>query len=184
MSDDGEEDGGDPDGERPSNDEPVAAEPVDDRPAGDGRLLELRLEGVLEPVTGLLGSLVGLGADTGSPLPGDSVDWTTVEERTGGGAPGDRGSGGGRTRRTGETREGEYLLDTRFDGEEFVVTADIPGTSRDDLTVGIDPDTTEFVIKRDGTELERIATPWESVEPVRVLFNNGVLEARFRPGEP
>lgn len=146
-----------------------------------------RVEVGLQPVTGLLDSLLGLGASTGSPLPGESVDWTTVDdgagERTGDRAHRDPASRPSQSRRTGETADGEYLLDTRYDGDEFVVTVDIPGATREALTVGLDRDTDRLVIINDGTELERLELPWDAVEPGRVLFNNGVLEARMRRGE-
>lgn len=188
MTDDGpdERDGGggeDPADAVPVDVEPADGEPTDVEPADGGPLRELHLEVGLRPITDLLGSLVDIGVGGGSPPPRDAVDWTTVEERRGDRKRGGTTSARDRSRRVGETGDGEYLLDTRFDGDEFVVTADLPGASRDDLTVGIDPDENALVIKRDGTELERIALPWESVEAERVLFNNGVLEARMRPAE-
>lgn len=158
-----------------------------ERSAPADRFTELRLEVGLQPVTGLLDSLVGLGASAGSPVPGEAVDWTTVDDGADGtseaGGNTEDTSGPSQERRIGETADGEYLLDTRFDGEEFVVTADIPGATRDDLTVGLDRDSNRLVVKKDGTELERIEMPWDPVEPGRVLFNNGILEARMRPGE-
>lgn len=170
-----------------SNDDSGDDDQSDSEESDDDRIRELRLEVGLQPVTGLLGSLVDLGASTGSPVPDESVDWTTVDDRIDGGteAEGHRedATGPSQSRQIGETADGEYLLDTRYDGDEFVVTVDIPGSTRDDLTVGLDRDSNRLVIKKGGTELERIEMPWDSVEPGRVLFNNGILEARMRRGE-
>lgn len=169
------------DDEFSSDDRSESVDPDDDR------FTELRLEVGLQPVTGLLDSLLGLGASTGSPVPGESVDWTTVDDRADGDA-GDEGlrddsSGPSQSRRVEEIADGEYLLDTRYDGDEFVVTMDIPGATEEDLTVGLDRESNRLVIQKDDTELERIELPWNDVEPGRVLFNNGVLEARMRPAE-
>ncbi|QLG63941.1 Hsp20/alpha crystallin family protein [Halorarum salinum] len=76
------------------------------------------------------------------------------------------------------------MFDARFDDDEFVVTADVPGTSKDDLSIGIDPKTNDLVIGKNGTVLERVSLPWQSPEATRVWFNNGVLEVRVRPADP
>lgn len=80
-----------------------------------------------------------------------------------------------------KTRAETYLLDTRFEGDEFVVIADIPGASKDDLSVGISHSTTKLVIKKDGRVLERVPLPWDSVEATRIWDNNGILDVRVRP---
>ncbi len=78
----------------------------------------------------------------------------------------------------------EHLFDTRFDGGEFVVIADMPGTDVAELTVGIDPRTTQLVIGRGDTVLERVDAPWNAVEITRAWFNNGILEVRLRTASP
>lgn len=147
---------------------------------GDDQLREFHVEVGLRPLSGLLNSLFEFGVRSGSVPTGDRADRSTIDERLEdrrrGDAPDEERSPG-----AGAAADDEHLVDTRHEGDEFVVTADIPGASRDDLTVGIDPRTNELVVKRDGDELDRVAMPWESVDPERVIFNNGVLEARFRP---
>lgn len=78
----------------------------------------------------------------------------------------------------------ENLFDTRLDGDEFVVMADIPGATVDELTVGIDPRTNQLVIGRGDTVLERVDTPWNAAETSRAWFNNGILEVRLRTANP
>ena len=77
----------------------------------------------------------------------------------------------------------ESLVDTRVEDDEFIVTADIPDTTRDDLSVGIHPRTNTLVIGRDGSVLRRVDIPWLSPEATRVWFHNGVLEVRLQPGD-
>ena len=77
----------------------------------------------------------------------------------------------------------EFLIDTHRTEEEFVVTAELPGVDETELDVGIDVPSNEFVLAVEGRVVERIALPWASTDAARVWFNNGVLEARFRPAE-
>lgn len=133
----------------------------------------------LRPLSDLLGHLVE--ATVGEP-PGDATDRTAV---------GSDGRNESRTKRKRTKRvrargveSDERLVDARIEGDEFVVVADIPGASGEDLSVGVHPGTNEFVIGRNGSVLERIDLPWDPIEPTAVRFNNGVLEARFRPTEP
>ena len=150
---------------------------AEDRPRG------FRLEAGLRPLSSLLGTLIEVNASE-TPPPDDPVDWTTVDENY----PNQRRSGdeAGRTRtiRVPKTGPDDSLVDARSDDDEFVVTADVPGATKDDLSVGIDPGTNELVIGRDGTVLERVPLPWQSPEPTTVWFNNGVLEVRVRPADP
>lgn len=74
-----------------------------------------------------------------------------------------------------------YLLDTRFEGDAFVVIADIPGASQEEVSVGINHSTYKLVIKNDGKVLERVPLPWYPVEVTRAWYNNGILDARVRP---
>jgi len=72
------------------------------------------------------------------------------------------------------------LIDTRLDGDEFVVVADLPGANKDDLTAGINPETNELVIKKTDTTVGRVELPWASSEMQKAWFKNGVLEVYIR----
>lgn len=74
----------------------------------------------------------------------------------------------------------DYLVETQFQGDEFVVVADLLGASIDDVSAGVHPDRAELVVKRGDESVVRVALPWESTSPTRAWFNNGVLEIRFR----
>ena len=74
-------------------------------------------------------------------------------------------------------------MDSRSDGEDLVVTADVPGVSVEDLTVGIDRHASDLVIGAGGTEFERVALPWDAVEAVDASVNNYVLEVRIRQAD-
>jgi HSP20 family molecular chaperone IbpA len=87
-----------------------------------------------------------------------------------------------RTDRAREPASDDCLIDVRF-GDEFIVVADIPGVSKDDLSVGIDPKVKTLVIRTNKTVLGRISLSWDSVEATAVRFNNGVLEVRIRSAE-
>lgn len=89
-----------------------------------------------------------------------------------------------RKKRTRPIDAGKVLTDTHHEGNEFVVTADIYGVGKDDLSVGIDPKTNELVVGANDTALERVSLPWDSAEASKVHFNNGVLEVRLRPKNP
>lgn len=77
----------------------------------------------------------------------------------------------------------EFLVDAHRTEEAFVVTAELPGVDESALDVGIDVPSNEFVLAVEGRVVERVALPWASTDAARVWFNNGVLEARFRPAE-
>ena len=87
-------------------------------------------------------------------------------------------------RRDGVASRTACLFDTRRVGDEFVVMADIPGATVDELTIGIDPRTTQLVVGRGATVLERVDTPWDVAEVTRAWFNNGILEVRLRSARP
>jgi HSP20 family molecular chaperone IbpA len=74
----------------------------------------------------------------------------------------------------------DCLIDTRRDDGEFVVVADLPGATKDDLTAGIDPRTNELVIKKTGTAVGRVELPWSSSEVQKAWFKNGILEVYIR----
>lgn len=100
--------------------------------------------------------------------------------RRGRDAAGSRNDG---TERGRGSASDDHLIDTRRRDDEFVVVADVPGASVDDLSAGIDRRSNELVIGRNGDVLGRVDLPWESAEAVAVLFNNGVLGVRLRPGD-
>lgn len=75
----------------------------------------------------------------------------------------------------------DYLVDTQRSNDELVVSAELPGVSEDDLTVGVDVESNDFVILVSGHPIERVALPWSSTEAAKVWFNNGVLEVRLEP---
>lgn len=72
------------------------------------------------------------------------------------------------------------LLDTRFVDDQYVITVDIPDARKDNLVAGIDRNTNKIVIKKNERVLERIPLLWDSVEPTRVWFHNGLLEVRVQ----
>lgn len=78
----------------------------------------------------------------------------------------------------------DYLVDTHRTADEFVVTAELPGVSAEDLSVGIDVQPNDLVIAVEGQAIERIPLPWPSTNAAKVWFNNGVLEARLEPVGP
>lgn len=81
-------------------------------------------------------------------------------------------------------REGmDYVVETTRFEDEFVVTADLPGTDESDVNVSIDLGTNELVIATDGGVVERVPLPWAPTEATKVWFNNGVLEVRLVPTE-
>lgn len=73
-----------------------------------------------------------------------------------------------------------YLIDTRFEDDEFVVHADMPGARTDEISIGLDPRTDQLVIAETGFLVESVDLPWSSPEATTVRFNNGVLEVRLR----
>ncbi|MFP8955627.1 Hsp20/alpha crystallin family protein [Natrialbaceae archaeon A-CW3] len=142
-----------------------------------------RLEAGLRPLSNLLGNLVEVRASESPPPPENTVDWTAVEEMDTDQQQRDKPSERKRTKRVQKAELEGYLIDTRFDDDEFLVTADIPGASKDDLSVGINPTTNQLVISKEGTVIDRVDLPWESSETTVVWFNNGVLEVRLRSSE-
>lgn len=77
----------------------------------------------------------------------------------------------------------DYLVDTHREGDEFLVTAELPGVDEDDLSVGIDVESNDLVLSADGRTIERISLPWSSTDAAKVWFNNGILEVRLHPAE-
>ena len=185
MTDDRPSDGDVP-GEDPPNDgdEATADDPpgdADDRSGSRG----FHLEAGLRPLKDLLGNLVEVTVTDAPPPPDETADWSSVEDSSR--RPldeSDRTPPAERPSPDRSSADAEYLVDTRRENGEFVVTADVPGASKSDLSVGIDPRTNELVIGVDGTVVERVDPPWRSVEASKVWFNNGVLEVGLRPTDP
>lgn len=78
-----------------------------------------------------------------------------------------------------ESRSKPCSIEKRSTHGELVVVADVPGASVDNLSVGITTGTDELVIRRNGTDVGRVALPWPSPEVTRCRFKNGVLEVRM-----
>lgn len=95
---------------------------------------------------------------------------------------------GGRSKVSGEQghqgnmTDEECLLDAHYEDDTFVVLADIPGASLEELTVGIHPRKHTLVIARNETVLGRIPLPRMPRGSPHALFNNGVLEVRMETG--
>lgn len=177
MSDDPSDDGEDESSDRPP----------DERTNSSG----FRLEAGLRPLSDILGTLFEVSVTDAPPPPTEPTDRSLADDETPRRSEADsqRPVDRERTDRPRKKRQRTspsdgYLIDTRRENGEFVVTADIPGASVDDLSIGIDSRTNELVIGMAGSVLERIEPPWRSSEATRVRFNNGVLEVRLRSDEP
>jgi|GEM_PF-4048772 len=99
------------------------------------------------------------------------------------GDEGQSGDRGGRSRsrhRRGRVADdaGEHLTTVRHDGEDVVVTADLPGVEMSDLTVGVTEDGRTLVVAADGEELARIPVENWDESAVSATFNNFILEVR------
>lgn len=84
--------------------------------------------------------------------------------------------------RAREEPTSRYHVSTSRKEDEIAVTADLPGVSKDDLSVGFDLRRSALVIAVEGTVVERVSLPWPA-RADRVQFNNGVLEIRVSPDE-
>lgn len=142
-----------------------------------------QLKAGLRPLSKLLGTLIEVNVIK-PPSSVDSENWTAVDQRDVDQQRHESRTERKRTKRVRKAGSDRCLIGTRFDDDEFVVTADILGTSEDELSVGINPETNHLVIGKDGTVLERVSLPWQTVETTRVWFNNGVLEVRVRSTGP
>lgn len=74
----------------------------------------------------------------------------------------------------------DHLVESRREGDELVVTADLPGVSAEDLVLGLDDDADELVLGVDGRAIERVPLPWEEVGVADASYNNHVLVVRVR----
>lgn len=154
--------------------------PGQERSKAEYRSRGFRLEAGLRPLSGLLGDLIEANVSEPPPPPEDTVEWETVDETERdhyfqGEKPEHK-----QTKRIRKWISDDQLFDTRFDDDEFIVIADIPGASKDNLSVGINSVANTLVIAKEGTVLGRVELPWDSPETTKVWFNNGVLEVRLQ----
>lgn len=161
-----------------SEEDPDEPDDAADESRDDQRARGFRFEAGLRSLTGLLGNLIEVSAEN-SPPTDDTVDWSTVENDYRGSRRRDATSSRRRRSRGGDVGSDAALVETRVEDDEFVVHADVPGATKDELSVGIDPRTNDLVIGRDGSVIERVDIPWDSHEATSVWFNNGVLEVRI-----
>lgn len=84
--------------------------------------------------------------------------------------------------RHGETRSyrrseptNDHNVTARTYEDELIVTADVAGVAREDVTVGFDGGT--LVVSVDGRELERVDVPWED-RTAEATVRNGILTVR------
>ena len=89
-----------------------------------------------------------------------------------------------RRKRARVSEEIDAHVDARRDGDELVVTADLPGVDEENLSVGFDGGATELVLGVDGSSVGRVPVPWDAVEVADATFNNGVLVVRVREESP
>lgn len=164
----------------PHDDRDSDADPERPREARNdpSSLVHLGIDVGIGSLTDLLGGVLGArGASRRN-----RGEWQRVDETTRADADGTAGTD------TSDTDEpigvaDEYLVDTHRADDEFVVRAELPGVSEEDLSVGIDVHADELVIAADGRTIDRIALPWSSTEAAKVWYNNGVLDVRLRPAE-
>jgi HSP20 family molecular chaperone IbpA len=166
------------------NDQHPEKSATDEQPRG------FHLEAGLRPLSDLLGNLIEVDM-TNPPPPsgttGETVEWantdTDIDE------PGrdhqTREPKSERTRpdQVRESTTDECLIDTRLADDELIITADIPGARKDELSLGRNPRTNKLVISKNKSVIGRVKLPWESPTTTKVWFNNGVLEVRMQPAE-
>lgn len=70
----------------------------------------------------------------------------------------------------------------RFD-DEIIVTADLPGVSIDELSVGFIYENKDLIIEVKNEYRARVPLPWDSVTHSQACFTNAVFEIRIRPAE-
>lgn len=143
----------------------------------EGESRGFRLKVGLRVLSDVLGALVEVDRRN-APPPSDPVEWEAVTESD---ADAPEEAEPRSTERVRKSTTDRCLVDTRFEGDEFVVHADIPGASTDEVSVGLDTRTDQLVIAETGSVLGRVDLPWSSPEATAAWFNNGVLEVRLRP---
>lgn len=132
----------------------------------------IRIEIGLQSVTDLLDGLLGGGqpANRRPPsrtLPNERDNASTIEGVT---SSGDDVSD-----------DDVFHVETYRTDEEFVVVADLPGVSEDELSAGVSERSNELVVAVDGNTVERIGLPWDRVTATSARFNNFVLEIHLGP---
>lgn len=148
---------------------------ADDPPRGLG------LEAGVQRLSDQLRWLFEVSVTEPPPPSAETVAETAAAEGASNNQQRDPSSQGPRPERVHKIRAETYLLDSRFEGDAFVVIADIPGASQEDISVGINHSTYKLVIKNDGRVIERVPLPWYPVEVTRAWYNNGILDVRVRP---
>lgn len=79
--------------------------------------------------------------------------------------------------------DGEYLVDVRKREDTTIVLADLPQVTTESVTTEIDRERNEFVIKLEGTTIERISLDGADVTVADSTFKNGVLEVSLQTSE-
>lgn len=74
----------------------------------------------------------------------------------------------------------DYLTAIRWEDDTFVVTADLPGVEREDLSVGTTSDRERLVIRAGDEVVDRVPLPEPrpAVDAIEARYNNHVLEVR------
>jgi HSP20 family molecular chaperone IbpA len=107
---------------------------------------------------------VDLDVSIGSIRDGESADSSPRRRRS------------RRGRRTADTDE--YATAARREGDDVVLTFDLPGVEEDDISVGITTDGDRLLIGADGDELARVPVDDPDEAAIVPTFNNYVLEVR------
>lgn len=156
-------------------------EPARDRPSGVLQPLVDVLDGLLTIAESdrLTDESGGLSAETGGSV--STVDDSLDQRRTEADSA-DAGSGSEPQATPAETTEG-YHVRAEFDGEEFVVVADLLDASMEEISAGLARGGRELVIQREGSTVARVDLPWRATT-TRAWFNNGILEIRLRDATP
>ncbi|WP_227380745.1 gas vesicle protein GvpH [Haladaptatus halobius] len=85
-------------------------------------------------------------------------------------------------RRSSASRQ-EYLTDVREEGDELVVTVDVPDVSEDDLSVRFDDQMGTVEIRDAEQPVKRLDLDRSDMHVTAAAYNNGVLELRFGGSE-
>lgn len=158
--------------------------PGDRRDPSLATALEASLQAGLRSLSEGLGNLVGEDARRTSSRRGVGTRPSAGRERTSLSRRADESEPERIEPSRGSTVESaECLVDTRLADGEFVVTADLLGASKDDVSAGINPRTNELVISKADTTVGRVDLPWSSPETKNAWFNNGILEVRVRSAD-